>query len=102
MFGVRGLDNASGLAGIVRQKHEDIDAALQQFSDLAKLEIIVAVGGAGDDGASEFMGALLKFIDVGLPPFALYGLEGKSDLDFFLLRLRSIECQEENVGKHRE
>jgi hypothetical protein len=80
----------------VRQKHEDIDAALEQFIDLAKLQVIVSIGGAGDDGTSEFLGALLKFVEVGLPTFAFHGLDGKSDLDFLLLRLRNTEQDDEN------
>jgi len=63
---VRRFHDAPRLAGIVRQKHENIDAVLEQFVDLAKLQVIVAIGGAGDDGASEFMGALLKFVELGL------------------------------------
>ena len=51
-------------------------------------------GGAGDDGASEFVGALLKFVEVGLPTLALHVLDGKSDLDFLLLRLRNTERQD--------
>ena len=71
------------------REHEDIDAAFEQFFDLAKLQVIVAIGGAGDDGTSEFVGALLKFVEVGLPTLAFHVLDGKSDLDFFLLRLRN-------------
>ena len=89
VFRVRGFHNASSLAGIVRQKHEDIDAAFEQFFDLAKLQVIVAIGGPGDDGTSEFVGALLKFVEVGLPTLAFHVLDGKSDLDFILLRLRN-------------
>ncbi len=77
---MRGFHNARCLAGIVRQKHEDIDAAIEQLFDLAKLQVIVAIGGAGDDGTSEFVGALLKFVKVGLPTLAFDSLDGKSDL----------------------
>ncbi len=44
---MRGFHDAPSLAGVVRQEHEHIDAALEQFFDLAKLQVIVAIGGAG-------------------------------------------------------
>jgi hypothetical protein len=84
----------------VRQKHEDIDAAIEQFFDLAKLQFIVAIGGAGDDGTSEFMSPLLKFVEVGLPALAFRGLDGKSDLDFLLLRLRNTERQDDEKERN--
>jgi len=49
--------------------------------DLAKLKVVVAIGGAGDYGTAEFVGALLKFVEVGLPTLALDSLNEKSDLD---------------------
>ncbi len=72
---------------------------IEQIFDLAKLQVIVAIGGAGDDGASELVGALLKLVEVSLPTLPFDGLDGKSDLDFFLLCLRNTERQDdENEG----
>ncbi|HXC44685.1 MAG TPA: hypothetical protein VNY51_14340, partial [Candidatus Dormibacteraeota bacterium] len=84
-----------GLARIVRQKHEDVNAALEQLVDLAKLQVIVAIGGARNDRTSEFVDAVLKFVEVGLPTLAFDGLDGKSNLDFPLLRLRNRERQDD-------
>src|SRR3984885_8324776 len=95
VFRVRRFHDAPRLAGIVRQKHENIDALLEQLVDLAKLQVIVAIGGAGDDGASEFMGALLKFVELGLPTLVFHVLDGRSYLDFRLLRLRNSERQDD-------
>jgi hypothetical protein len=92
---VRGFDDAPSLARIMRQKYEDIDAALEQFLDLAKLQIIVAIGGAGDDGTSEFVSALLKFLEIGLPTLAIHGLDGKPDFDFLLLRLHNTQRKDD-------
>jgi hypothetical protein len=41
------------------------------------------------------MGALLEFVEVGLPTLAFHVLDGKSDLDFLLLRLRNTERQDD-------
>jgi hypothetical protein len=84
----------------VRQKHENIDAAFEQFFDLAKLQLIVAVRGASDDGTSEVVGALPKFVEVSLPTFAFDVLEGKSDRDFLPLRLRNTERQEDENDRN--
>jgi hypothetical protein len=94
VFRVRRFHDAPSLARIMRQKYEDIDAALEQFLDLAKLQIIVAIGGAGDDGTSEFVGALLKFLEIGLPTLPIHGLDGKPDFDFLLLRLHNTQRQD--------
>ncbi len=95
MFCVRGFHDARCLAGIVRQKHQDIDATLEQLVDLAKLQVIVAIGGTGDDGTSEFAGALLKFFEVGLPALAfLVFLDKLEKLEGFeLLREEASEAQ---------
>jgi hypothetical protein len=97
---VRGFYNASCFTSIVRQKYKDIDAVVEQVFDLAKLKVIVAIGGADDDSASEFVGAPLKFVEVGLPTLAVDGLDGKSDLDFLLLRLRNTERQDDEKERN--
>src|SRR5882757_3337592 len=95
MFLVRGFHDTPSFARIVRQKYENIDAALEQFLDLAKLQIVVAIGGAGEDGTSELVGALLKFLEIGLPTFAIHGLDGEPDFDFLLLRLGNTQRQDD-------
>src|SRR5207253_2623180 len=53
--------------------------------DLLELQVIVAIRGPGDGLCAQLLSAELKFVQIGLPALAFGSLDGKSNLDFWLL-----------------